>query len=91
MDDKSAYIAKNPSDGVANALKVGDVDFFAIVWKLLLIRTTFTISSSEAEIAASEIRRLKTAFISTIKDGRENDLNLSQIYIIANVNVEEIV
>ena len=59
--------------------------------QLLLIRTTFTISSSEAEIATSEIRRLKTAFISTIKDERENDLDLSQMDIITNVNVEEIV
>lgn len=91
MDNKSAYIAKNLSDGVANALKIGDAHFFTIVWKLLLIRATFTISSSEAEIAASEIRKLKTAFRSTIKDERENDLNLSQMYIIANVNVEEIV
>ena len=31
MDDKSAYIAKNLSDGVANALKIGDAHFFTIV------------------------------------------------------------
>ena len=45
-------------------------------------------SSSEAERAASGIRRLKTAFRNTIKDERVRNLNLLQIHIAGSINVE---
>ena len=56
--------------------------------KLLLLRTTFPISSSEAGRAASEVRRLKTAFSNTTKDERESNLNLLQIHSTGSINVE---
>ena len=49
---------------------------------------TSPISSSEAERAASGIRRLKAAFRNTIKDERVRNLNSLQIHIAGSINVE---
>ena len=46
------------------------------------------ISSSGAERANSGIRRLKTAFRNTMKDERENNLNLLEICTTGSINVE---
>ena len=46
------------------------------------------ISSSGEERATSGIRRLKTAFRNTMKDERENNLNLLEIYTTGSINVE---
>ena len=55
------------------------------------MRATSPRSSSEAERAASGIRRLKTFFRSTIilnGDERESNLNLLQIHTTGSINVE---
>ena len=64
--------------------------FFRISKKLLLIGETPSISSAEAERAASGIRKLKTAFRNTMKGVPENNLNLLQVHTTGNINVKEI-
>ena len=56
--------------------------------KLLFKGATSPISSSEAERAASGIRRLKTAFRNAMEDERESNLNLLQIHTAGSINVE---
>ena len=70
---------------------MADADLFSDVRKLLLIEATSPISSSEAERVASGIRTLKTAFRRTLKDERENDLNLIQIHAADGISIEEVV
>ena len=41
-------------------------------------------------MAASGIRRLKTAFRNTMKDDRESNLNLLQIHTTGSINVKQI-
>ena len=70
---------------------MADVGFSPNVRKVLLIGTTTPIISSEAEISASGIRRLKTAYRSTMKGKRASDLNLIQMHTTSCIIVEELV
>ena len=57
---------------------------------MLLIGATSAISFSEAERAATGIRRLKTSFRNEMTDERESNLTLLQIHTTGSTNVEEI-
>ena len=57
---------------------------------MLSIGATSPISFSEAERAASGIRRLKTSFRNEMTDERESNLTLLQIHTTGSINVEEI-
>ena len=71
-------------------LKFADLDLFPNLRRLLLIGGVSSIGSTEAERAASRIRRLKTDFRSTMTDPRESDLNVLQMQQITTVNVERV-
>ena len=51
----------------------------------------FPFSSSEAEKATPGSRRLETAFIKTMNEEWENDLNLIHMHMTGSINVEQIV
>ena len=68
-----------------------DTDFFQNIRKLLIFGATSPIWSTEAERAASVIRRLKTPYWSTIGDKREIDLNLLQLQRISNTDIQSVV
>ena len=57
-------------------LNFADPDSFPNKRKLLILGASSPTGSTEAERAASGIRRLKTPCQSTIGDKRESDLNL---------------
>ena len=78
-DGRQAYVIPEPPDSLLDALRVADRDIFPSIRKLLVIGCISPIGSCEAERAASGVRRLKTAYRSTMASERESDLNLIQM------------
>ena len=78
VDGKEAYKIPDPPDGFIDALEMADEDTFPNIRKLLLIGCVSPLGSCEAERADSDIRRLKTAYRSTMSSVREGNLNLIQ-------------
>ena len=76
VDGKPGFTLEDPPDDIIEGLIFADIDFFPIIRKLLILGTTSPIESTEAETAASGIRRLKTPYRRTMGDKRESDLNL---------------
>ena len=60
-------------------LKYADRDCFPNIRILLAIGCISPIGSTEAERAASGVRRLKTPYRVPMKDKRESDLNFLQL------------
>ena len=87
--DKVEHRQDQP-DSIIKMLKFADLDLFPNLRRLLLIGGVSSIGSTEAERAASRIRRLKTDFRSTMTDPRESDLNVLQMQQITTVNVERV-
>ena len=87
--DKVEHRQDQP-DSIIKMLKFADLDFFPNLRRLLLIGAVSPIGSTEAERAASGIRRLKTDFRSTMTDPRESDLNVLQMQQITTVNVDRV-
>ena len=59
VDDKPGFTLEDPPDGIIEALNFADTDLFPNIRNLLILRATSPIGSTEAERAASRIRRLK--------------------------------
>ena len=75
VDGKEQYQI-NPPEGLLETISLADYDFFPNIKKLLVIGCISPIGSTEAERAASGVRRLKTPFRSTMGEQRQSDLNL---------------
>ena len=60
-------------------LNATDKDCFPNIYKILEIPCISPLASTGAERVASGIRRLKTAYSSTVTDERERNLNLIQL------------
>ena len=73
-DGKQAFVIPEPPDGLADALRVADNDN-----DMLVIGCISPVGSCEAERAASGVRRLKTAYRSSMSSERESNLNLIQM------------
>ena len=67
-----------------------DTDFFPNICQLLILEANSTFGSTEAERAASGIRRLKTLYQSTVGDKRESDLNLLHLQRISNIDIQSV-
>ena len=89
-DGKKAYQVVEPPDGLLDSLKLADKDFFPNIRRLLIIGCVSPIGSTEAERAASGIRRLKTPYRSTMSDIREGNLNLIQLQRLAEIDIEDV-
>ena len=87
--DKLEHQQDQP-DSIIETLEFADLDFFPNIRWLLLIGVVSSIRSTEAERAASGMRRLTTAFRSTMTDRGEGDLNLPQMQQITTVNVDRV-
>ena len=91
VDGKAAFSLTEPPDGFIDSLSLADADFFPNVRKLILGATS-PVGSTEAERAASGIRRLKTPYRSTMSDLREGNLNLIQLQrIVPEIDVDEVI
>ena len=90
VDGKKSYELLSPPDGLLEALKKADEDFFPCIRKLLLIGCVPPIRSTETERAASGVRCLITPYRSTMTDIREANLNLIQLQRIVNINIDEV-
>lgn len=90
VDGKKAYQISEQPDGLLDCLKLADEDCFPNIRKLLIIGCISPIGSTEAERAASGIRRLKTAYRSTMSDEREGNLNLIQLQRLVNIDVDKV-
>ena len=67
-----------------------DTDFFPNICQLLILGANSLFGSTEAERAASDIRRLKTPYQSTVGDKRESDLNLLHLQRISNIDIQSV-
>ena len=62
VDGKASYSVKDPPDSFLESLEVADIDCYPNIRQLLVIGCVSPIGSTEAERAASGIRRLKTPY-----------------------------
>ena len=69
---------------------MADPDSFPNIRKLLTTGCVSPIGSTEAERAASGIRRLKTPYWSTMSDSREGDLNLIQLQKVTEIDISKV-
>ena len=90
VDGKEQYQI-NPPDGLLETISLADYDFFPNIKKLLVIGCISLIGSTEAERAASGVRRLKTLFRSTMGEQREIDLNLLQLQQVEDIDIDKAV
>ena len=90
VDGKPANQLSEPSDSFINALQMAYLDSFPNIRKLLTIGCVSPIGSTEAERAASGIRRLKTPYWSTMSDSREGDLNLIQLQKVTEIDISKV-
>ena len=79
VDGKDCYMLEEPTGSLIETLNATDKDHFPNLYKILEITFLSPLASTEAERAASGIRRLKTAYITTMTDEREGNLNLIQL------------
>ena len=90
VDGKEQYQI-NPPDGLLETISLADYDFFPNIKKLLVIGSISPIGSTEAERAASGVRRLKTPFRSTMGEQRESDLNLLLLQRVKDIDIDKVV
>ena len=70
---------EEPTDSFIETLNATDKDCFPNLYKILEIACISPLASTKAERAASGIRRLKTAYRSTMTDERKGNLNLIRL------------
>ena len=78
------------SDSLVGTLNIVDDDNYPNIPKLLEIVSVSPIGSTEAERAASGIRRLKNVYRSTMTSERQGNLNLVQLQSLVEVNVMKV-
>ena len=81
----------NRPDGLLEAINLADYDFFPNINKLLVTGCISPIGSTEAETAASGVRRLKIPFRSTMGEQRESNLNLLQLQRMEDIDIDKVV
>ena len=81
----------DPPGSFLVALKIVDGDCFPSTHHLLTIGYVSPIGSTEADRAASGVRRLKTPYHSTMTDEREGDLNLMSYENVYRLTTKEVV
>ena len=79
VDGKDCYMLEEPTDSLIETLNATDRYCFPNLYKILEIACISHLTSTEAERAASGIRKLKTSYRSTMTDARERNLNLIQL------------
>ena len=77
--EKASKESKESQDSFIDMLKYADRDCFPNIPIVLAIGRISPIGSTEAERAASGVRRLKTPYRATMGDKRESDLNFLQL------------
>ena len=77
--EKASKESKDLQDSSIDMLKYADLDCFPNILVLLAIGCISPIGSTEAERAASGVRRLKTPYHAAIGDKRESGLNFLQL------------
>ena len=81
---------KNSTGSLISALNAPGIDNYLNVWKLLETTCISPTGSKEAERAASGIRRLKTAYRSTVTGEKEENLNLIQMQSLIDSDVSKL-
>ena len=81
---------KNSTDSLISALNAADIDNYLNVWKPLETTCISPTGSKEAGRATSGIRRLKTAYRSTMTGEREENLNLIQMQSLIDSDVSKL-
>ena len=81
---------KNSTDSLISALNAADIDNYRNVWKPLETTCISPTGSKEAGRATSGIRRLKTAYRSTMTGEREENLNLIQMQSLIDSDVSKL-
>lgn len=81
---------KNSTGSLISALNAPGIDNYLNVWKLLETTCISPTGSKEAERAASGIRRLKTAYRSTVTGEKEENLNLIQMQSLTDSDVSKL-
>ena len=82
--------SKESPDSFIEMLKYANRDCFPNICILLAIGCISPIGLTEAESAASGVRRLKTLYRPTMGDKRESDLKFLQLQRIKKVNPEKV-
>ena len=72
------------------SLEFADIAWYPNIRQLLIIGCVSPIGSTEAEQAASGIRRLKTPY-RTIRSDEEGDLNFIQLQKVAEIDDNEVI
>ncbi len=90
FDGRAGYQIPKPPDRFLDVLQFADEDCFPNIRNLLFIGCISPIGSCEAERSASGIRRLKTAYRSTMSSERESNLNLIQMQQVTMIDVDEV-
>ena len=88
--EKASKESKESQDSFIDMLKYDDHDCFLNIRILLAIGCISPTGSTEGERAASDVRRLKTPYRSTMGDKRESDLNYLQLQRIKKVDPEDV-
>ena len=78
VDGKQQYQI-DPPDGLLETTRLADYDLFPNLKKLLVIVCIPQVQSTEADRAASGVRRLKTPFRSAMGEQLKSDSNLPQL------------
>ena len=90
VDGKSGFTLEDPPDGIIEALNFADTDFSPNICKLLILGATSPIGSTEAERAASGIKRLKSPYPRSVGDKRESHLNQLHPQQISNIDIQSV-
>ena len=88
--EKVSKESKELQDSLIDMLKYANRDCFPNIRILLAIGCISPIRSTEAERAASGVRRLKTPYRATMGYKRERDINFLQLQRIKKVDSEEV-
>ena len=91
VDGKESYSLNDPPDSFLECLEMADADCYPNIRQLLIIGCISPIGSTEAERAASGIRRLKTPYRTTMSDEREGDLRLIQLQKLTEIDDNEVI
>ena len=88
--EKASKESKELQDSFIGMLNYANCDCFPNIRILLAIGCISLIESTEAERAASGVRRLKIPYRAAMGDKHESDLNFLQLQLIKKVDHEEV-
>ena len=71
VNGRPGFTLEDPPDDIIEVLIFADTYFFPNIRKLLILRATSPVGSTEPERTPSRIRRLKTPYRSTMGDKRQ--------------------